>query len=399
MPTPVFATSFAHQIVAASGGTVVPAASRLWVAVSGTPTWNATGGRYGQGALRINQAGAAQWVGLAPPAATRRSVGAQWIKFATLPSGGTGRLIALVAAGATAGIGVNTSGNFIGHADAASPVTGPACVAGRWYLIEWNLNTDAATHTLDWRINGEAQTQATFAGSAEDITAIRTGNTLAATDDYEIEALVLSATAADYPLGPFRVYGLLPDSDADITQVGSGAFVTAGGSAISGGTPAWNNLITPGDAAAASRVEQTAIDGAGYVEVGFADLPAHELGAVWGVNALAVMRADSTTATNGQAQVSDGGTLDAFTTLFDPSEATNVNRWKMITARPSGGGAWTKAAVDALTMRFGYSTDANPDPWFAGFMLEAVVPDPPDRVTPPRELTVINAQNRAVSRG
>lgn len=370
MATLDYFTNFSHSIAAACGGSTVATTAQLWDVVTGTPSIETSTVHHGATAMRFQPDGVtAQFVQITLPTGQRRRVASAFVYFTTLPTGAGCRIIGVQAANALF-VGVNTSGNWFAQASGGTAQTGPAASTGQWYLVEFDADTSADPHVLKWRINGVAQTNATGTAAAVDIGSFRMGATLTtSTANFVIGCAATSATGADYPLGEYKILGYKPNADDDITQVGSGAFVTAGGSAISGGTPAWNNLLSPGDATAANRVEQTAIDAAGYIKVGFEN--SGESTDPASVIAIAALRADSTTGTNGHVQVDDGGTLDTFTTLIDPSESTNVNIWKCLPVRPNGGTAWTDSAFDALAMRFGYSTDANPDVWFVGLMFEA----------------------------
>lgn len=371
MATITWATGFEHKIAVASGGTVVALDKRLWSAISGTPTIETSIVHHGNAALRCAGTAAACWVRRSFTAGKRRKIYSYYVRFVTLPSAAACRTIQL--AYATAGathVGVTTGGVWYAIAAGGTQQNGPAASTGVWYRVDVDINASANPHTVDWKIDGVAQTQAVSGSvAAEDFSTVQFGSSAAATTDVIIDCAVESETAADFPLGEYKILGYKPNADTDITQVGAGAFVDAAAAAISGANPAWDNLLSPEDATAATRVEQTAIDAAGYIKVGFED--SSESTDPAAVTAIAVMRADSTTATNGQVKVDDGGTLDAFTGLFDPSEATNVNVIQTYATKPSGG-AWTDTAFDALQMRFGFSTDANPDTWFSGLMFEAV---------------------------
>lgn len=395
MPTITFATGFEHRIAANCPGTGVATTAQLWESVDGTPGISTTTFRNGSAALEISAAAAtAEAVTWTPAAATRRLIGSLYFRMTNLPTGGDFRITSAVTTAGGQIIKVTTAGVLVAEpaGNGADQVNGPTINTGQWYRLEFDYDTSGTQHTIAWRVDGVAQTTATTTDSpgAQDMTNVRFGTTATAHTNavtVHYDDAVFSYTAADYPLGEYKVLGYKPNADADITQVGAGAFVDAAAAAISGANPAWDNLLDIGNASATTRVEQTAVAGTGYIEVDMEN--SAEATDPAAVTFLAAMRADSATQTNGQVQVNDGGTLDTFTGLIDPSETTNVNIWKTRATRPNGGTAWTDAAFDALKMRFGYSTDANPDVWFVGLMLEAAfyVPPPATFAAPPGVLT------------
>ena len=368
MPSPTFFTGFEHKIVAACGGTVVPPSEMLWNTVTGSPVAETTTVHHGGAALRLNPAGTVENVLLDFVSGAQRRVLSMGFRIVTLPTLATNLLIFQ---GNDKFIQLSTAGVLSASAGAGT-VTGPTITTGVWYILDMDINSTANPHTLDWRVDGVVQTQATDAVAAQDMTGMLLGSTSAISIDWIMDCLTLSSTGADYPMGHLTTLGYLPNEDADITQVSTGAFQDGAAAAISGANPAWDNLLAIGDAAETTFVQQTAIAAAGYINVGFA--PSSEASAPVAVMAEVAMRADSATTTNGQVQIDDGGTLDSFTGLFDPSEATNVNRWNLMLNKPSGG-SWTTAAFNDLKMRIGYSTDANPDVHFVGLMFEALFSD------------------------
>jgi len=375
MPTIIFATGFEHRIAVDTPGTSVAATSQLWesVTLGGTASSETRPGSTGDYSLSIAAAAnTAREVSWQPAATTRRLVGSFYFRLSAIPTGGDFRICSATTTAGGQIFLVNTSGALIAEpaGNAGDRVTGPTLTAGVWYRLDFDFDTSGTQHSIAWAVDGAAQTTATATDSpaAQDMTKFRFGTT-ATTHTNAVTALyddaVFSYTGADYPLGAYTVKGFSPDRDVDISQVGTGSFVDAAAAAISAGNPAWDNLWDT--VSSSPRVEQTAIAAAGYIEVGFA--PASR--APDAVTFIATMRADSTSATNGQVQINDGGTLDTFTGLIDPSESSNVNVWKTRATRPNGGTAWTLDAFNALGARIGYSTDANPDVWFCGLMLEA----------------------------
>lgn len=375
MATIAFATGFEHQRASASGGTVVPAVERLWDAILTSPQIDTSNPRTGAACLLISApASTAEYVSLAMAAGRQRIIGSFYFRISTsLPTGGDFRLLSTSTTAGGQIFLVTTAGVLVAEpaGNAGDRQTGPTVSLNVWYRIDFDFDTSGTQHTIAWSVDGVAQTTATTSDSpgAQDQTNLRIGSTATSHTNamaVRYDDVVFSYTAGDYPLGEYRVLGYSPNEDVDITQVGAGAFVDAAAVAISGANPAWDNLGTVDGST--TRVEQTVADGAGYIEVGFEN--SAESTAPDAVMVVGLFSADSATQCNIEARVNDGGTIDNWTGLFDPSDSPGPQRFKTYATKPSGG-AWTLAALNALTIRFGFATDATPDPWASGFMFEA----------------------------
>lgn len=348
----------------------VPAINQYWESVDGTP--ETTTGRNGSYALRISPAsGTAEAATWSPAASTRRLIGSFYFKIGTLNTGGDYRLCSMATSAGGQIFVINTSGNIIAEpaGNAGDRQTGPNVNDGSWHRLDFDSDTSGTQHSIAWQVDGVAQTTATTSDSpgAQDMTAFRFGSTLTTHTNacvFDYDDAVFSYTSADYPLGEYKVLGYSPNSDADISNVGLGAFVDADAVSISGSNPAWNNLNVTDNA---TWVAQTVTD-TGYIEIGFTNTA--ESVAPDAVQILMTYKAASTSACLIEARVNDSSTIDNFTGSFDPSASATSTRWKCYTNRPAGG-AWTTGAFDGLLVRFGYSGDATPDPYVIGFLLEA----------------------------
>jgi hypothetical protein len=306
-------------------------------------------------------------------AGRQRIIGSFYFRLTSLPTGGDVRVLSTSTTAGGQIFLITTAGVLVAEpaGNAGDRQTGPTISTAVWYRLDFDFDTSGTQHTIAWSVDGVAQTTAATTDSpgAQDQTNLRIGTTSTTHTNahaMRYDDFVLSYTAGDYPLGEYRVLGYSPNEDADITQVGAGAFVDAAAVAIDGANPAWDNLGTIDGST--TRVEQTAIASTGYIEVGFEN--SVESKAPDAVMVIGSFRADSTTSTNAEARVNDNGTIDNWTGLFDPSEANDVQRWKTYATKPSGG-AWDLTALNGLKVRFGFGTDANPDAWFNGFMFEA----------------------------
>ena len=74
-------------------------------------------------------------------------------------------------------------------------------VADQWYLVDVRLDASGSTHTFNWRIDGTDQPDATQPGTAGTTTSIGwIGTTVADTYTADFDDLLVSSSAADYPL-------------------------------------------------------------------------------------------------------------------------------------------------------------------------------------------------------
>lgn len=353
---------------------MVPGTERLWESIQASPDFSLSTFRNGSVGLFLSMpAATAEYVNLSMGTGRQRIIGSFHFRIESFPTGGDTRILS---ASTTAGgqiFAVTTGGVLTARPadNTGDTVNGPTLSTSTWYRVDFDFDTSGTNHSITWSVDGTARTTAVTTDSpgAQDMTNLRIGNTATTHSNSQslyYDDLVLSYTAGDYPLGEYKVLALSPNEDADLTQVGAGAFVDAAAVAISGANPAWDNLgITDGSS---TRVEQTTAASTGYIEIGFAD--SAESRAPDAVQIVGSFRADSTTGCNIEARVNDGGTIDNWTGLFDPSETLDVQRFKCYATKPSGG-AWTLDALNALKVRFGFSSDATPDPWVNGFMLEA----------------------------
>lgn len=361
-----FATGFGHGIsvvgAAATGG--LP----IWDSVIGTPSVVTTPIRIGNRALEISASAAAE--NLVITQTGRRVIMVGYVQFASLPTGTNCTVLGVaVAGGDLSYIGVNTGGKWISRChsggslvtDSVGPSTGAT-----WYRVEFDLNTEANPWTLDWKIDGVAKTQATFAAAAADVVSVRFGTALSSTTTFYLADVAYSVTAGDFPIGSIYIKGYQPVADG--THSNQANFEDAGNAAISAGNPAWDQMDAVPLSSLTEYVTETAVGTGDYVEVAFDNStegkdPIH-------VQAHVAMSADTATGNHAAYKIRDGST-DLAIFDGDPSQTSDIFRTLAMATKPSGG-AWTETALNALLFRFGYSSDANPDPHCGGVMVEAV---------------------------
>jgi len=255
--------------------------------------------------------------------------------------------------------------------DGATTQLGTVTVAiNTWYCIDIKAVTSANPWLIDWQIDSVAQTQLTSAHAAENMSVIDYGLRTVGALTAWYDDIVHSVTAADYPIGAGSTYGLRPNADG-VHNNAANIMENSAGTDIDG-TPAWNLLdekpwVT---GAASDYVRQTAIGAANYCEIQFADL-LDNMRDIIGVDSLLQYASAAATANTGGCIIRDGATETTLWgiagALADYSEITSFFKHAIVTAAAP---PHTLATVNALRCRFGYSDDADPDPYWLAIMLE-----------------------------
>ena len=287
-----------------------------------------------------------------------------YLRLASDPTADVNELLLLQSGGNDLRLGYQASTNrlTLRFANAAVTVASSAVIAGTWYRIDLRFVANTNPHTAAWQIDGAAQTGVTdVAAGATTISIIRFGSTVAAdrfTANYD--DVVISETAADYPIGDGAVVGLRPDGMG--TSNTPGSFREDDGSAIDANS--YQRLDESPMASLADYIRQQTGSNAVYVEVTFADTGST---CIVGVSGLVAYHAAGTNRNDGETRIVDGATQ---TVLYngDMSVTTPVYYRSAIIAPAAA--SWTTAAVNGLTGQIGYSTDANPFPYWDGLLLE-----------------------------
>lgn len=360
-----------------------------WDSIFGAPAVSTAIFHYGLRSYRFNPLVSAARQ-LDKTISTTRLVGTAAIYFTTLPNGTTALIRAVPTAGSwpTIRFNVATSRLEAWFDDGGGIQAGPVVATGVWYVIDWDFNLSGATATIDWRVNGVVQTQSSFVQASATMTRFDQGVNGNVMDMY-IDDTILSYTAADYPIGAaaddgysVKVLGFSPDSS------GAHSF-TAGDFQDNVG----NNIALPdGDVhsfidevpitSTADYIKQVVVRSDGYIRFGFEDTG--ETNNALGVEVVSSQRAAGA---NSKAafNLDDGGTLGTIYPLSTISFDSLIYNTKQFATAPSGG-AWTKAKINALAARWGYSTVTTPNPYLDGVILEIgwAVTAPPPPVTASR---------------
>jgi len=293
-------------------------------------------------------------------------VGSFYFKVITLNTSANAYMFVLPNAGADNGFfAITSGGNVRAIIGPNNQVTSGTYNDSAWHRVDFKFITSANPWTLDWQVDGVAQTQVTDALAASNTTGWRVGSTVTTHDlVVELDDVVISQTSGDYPLGEYEVQSLLPTGDGT-HNLGTGSFAKS-----TGGTTNVYDVIDDWPTGT-DYVTQTAVDSTGYVEVTFADNstpgPIEAAKVIWAGNSA------GTLANHAIIRIVDSG----GTTLvnagngdwsINPSIGTNAS----IIPDPSADG-WTDTELDGIKARFGFSTDATPDPYLQSLLVEYAI--------------------------
>lgn len=382
MPTLVNHTGFEQGFVGTSGQlfttVTIPGSSTITA-----PTTSARSGTYGLRCVGANSTG--PFIGLTGAVTSQTMVGRFAFKVDVLPNVVTTRIAEFGRGGDTFCTFSVTTGGIL-QARARSNPAGTnqqfgVISTGVWYWVDFRFIHSANPWTLDWRVNGVAQTQA-----SEPLAAIGaanwqwfleafpdTGSDVGATD-VSFDDLAISHTSGDYPLGDGRGLAMVPNAEAThATEANFEVTTDSFGAAteLNTITDGWNRIDDiPWTTSATDYLRQSTASTTAYAEFDLTDpSPAVSDGAVVnGVTMLSWMRGATATSCEARHTIDLSGTAPGTTTFTLTTTGRVVGR--TIYATDPGGGAWSGADVKALQVRWGHSNDVNPNPWCDAIMVE-----------------------------
>jgi hypothetical protein len=363
MPTPFFLTGFEHGVIASTGG-------GLFRSVTNSPTADSTVKRSGSYSMRCYKtAAAACYVSFpTPPSSQTYIVGRFYIRLDTDPSSWSG-ILRWDTAGATAFyIGLSTAGVLqVQVHGSGSAVNGPTLTHGQWYRVDFRLYCGGETYTIDWQVDGTAQTQATRTGmtaSTFSTTTHRLGSSSSCTIDVYFDDVILSNVSGDYPIGAGSVVGLSPSGAG--TSVNPSNFEDNGGIDVNDSSnPASAELDDVPLSETGDYITQNGGSASDYVEVVFADTTK---GTINGARAIVAYQSAAASPGNSAAsKIYDEDGTEQTIYSGDMSESSMYYKAVMLTA-PAGG--WDQAAVNALKGRVGYASDYDALPRWHALMIE-----------------------------
>jgi hypothetical protein len=353
--SPVVVTGFEHGTVSAAGGGIFSAVSGSGVSADATVT------RTGNYSLKVVDGSGASSAAIA--VGSGAAVARIDIRLASLPSSNVTALLKLDAAsGNDLQLGYQASSRRLTLRFANRPVTlaSSTVAAGTWYRIDLRLVVSTNPRTADWEIDGVPQTPITQNGGTSTVSTLRLGSTVGA-DDFtaNYDDVVVSSAGGDFPIGDGSVEGLRPDGLG--TSAGPNSFRNDDATVIDGTTP--QRLSDDPMTSQAEYVAQQTVGPADYVEVTFDDTSSR---CIVGVSALLSYHAAGSSANRGTTRIFDGATER---TVFSGDMSVTALQYASAIVAPATA-PWTKAAVNGLVARIGYSSDVNPLPYWDGLLLE-----------------------------
>lgn len=370
MPTPVWLTGFEHGVVNINGG-------GLFDQVSGSPSAVTTAVRTGTYALEIAAAGAATMAA--------KTIGVNnifvvtfYIRFIGSLPGADVELFTITASagGALEFNYVNASTKFGMRYNAGTQqVSTNTIAADTWYRVDLRADFNSNPRTIDWQIDGVAETQASKAVAGSTGNQVRFGTTAAQTYTAHYDDVIVSVTSGDYPIGQNAVFKLSPDADG--THSPSTPDCIRGGGAspalISGSNTAFQYMddvpLPSGASPTTDRINQDTVHATHYVE-----MLSENIGSFTylGVSGILAYGGDSGTTNRGATILvrTDATEISVFGTPAAPADMSETSVfYKFAIVTPPGGG-WTQAEINGLLWRIGYSSDVTPNPYWQGLMIE-----------------------------
>lgn len=364
MATPAYAAPIALQDNA------------LWAVSTGSPTYATSGLRSGGGDAKLVCAavGSPKRNDYAHPGGTRVTVDSIYVRYGGTPSANAS-IFSVVNASGNIQIIHRTTAQFrmdVGATSGPVSIT-PPVAANTWFRLDVMVVVSGGTTTASWWIDGVAQTPTAGVQADADLTASRIGIASNTTVTWEYMDHIGSYTQADAPLGAFRQRLLdLATVVGANHNLGSGAFQKTGAVAITSGDSTSQAELTEHPFAGAQFVAQTVADAAAYVEYPVADTA--ETVAPTLVRVGIAYTGAAANAYTMEVRAHDGTSEGTDLTTGVAKTSTTLHPLYVAMASPPSGGAWTLAKLQALKFRFGFSSDATPDPQLYGLAVLAVFP-------------------------
>ena len=243
----------------------------------------------------------------------------------------------------------------------------------KWHRVDWHVDLSSSTNVVKARLDGGTEATTSLSQSAGVLSGLALGTT---TDiEYNIlwDDIIVSNTSGDYPIGPGEIRPLKLTADGAHSPATPDCLRGGGASPalISGSNVAYQYLddvpFPNGPSPTTDRISQDASASphdTHYVEVTFADVVENIF---HGVVAWLAYGGDAVAPNNGSAKIVRSDATEVTLYSGDMSETTVFYKRAVVTAPVSG---WTRDEINALKARVGYSTDANPNPFWQALLGE-----------------------------
>jgi len=366
------------SVVGGGGGTTLP----HWGFVGAGVTFDTSTVINGLRSLRVNPSGAAVYALWNRNITGTVAVMRFYVNIASAPTSTNCFLGGVLFTSTAAGIGYKPSdGKVYLATSSGSSVTlvgtGLSVTTGV-HLIDIRVNAGANPWIIDAQIDGTPLTQQSVALVAGSSFSPVCGSPFAsATFDIYYDDMAASATSGDYPIGAGKVLGFVPASDgthtSTSTHITKGTAATPVGAAITSATTDAFNWVNGrplgGGATDATRLINQQTAAVEYVEVGIEQTS--ETTGPRAVEVLVVHQQAGTQACDSTIKVNDNGTENTVFAQSGSGVVTDRYATKQYAVMPADSAAWTLARFKALKLRFGYASDATPDVYWRGAIVEA----------------------------
>lgn len=372
-----------------------------WGIFTGTVAFSTSTVRTGSRSLRINPTATNGSVtGIFSVAATNVWVIRCYIYFATLPNT-SAYLIGPNFSGTTAGAWFNSSDSkiYAGVDNAGGGGTGISVTTGQWYLVDVKYEFTSANRRCTVRVNGQSTGEQSAGLSDVTATTILLGSSISRTQDVYYDDIVVSNTVIDYPIGAGKVYHFVPTSDGTHNTAGTNDFEysDSGTDITAASTDVYSYLddvpmittFTSGKGVRANAPLSTE-----YIQVKYGPAPGIPAfsslsSGPSSVEVIVSKHAISTSICNIQLRLVDNATTnDVYNNTGNNGTTLSFAR-KHYALAPSGvawnlggggDGSFNNLYIEYIT------SDANPDHYFNGTMIEAEFPEIVTRIPKPTSI-------------
>lgn len=343
--------------------------------VVGTGSFSTTTFRTGLRSRRLNPTASTSFFEIVLTASNTR-VPRMYVRFATLPSADC----IIVQFGDVGSAGPNiifdqSESKLYAAVNTTRGASGISIIVDTWYRLDCHFFVGTAGNdTCDLQVDGVAAGQASAAGLiGTGFLNMQFGILNTCTADMFIDDLIISNTAADYPLGAGYVLSYIPNADGTHNITGGGDFEDESGVDFSNAsTDVWTHVSKrPLSTTITSYVNLLAPPNAeDWVSVQFEDsvepLPPRAVEILWGIHAA------STSANNLRLHMNHDDVVDGVNLRNATVGSTTIifERAHWATDLALGGSAWSQGGFNNLRT-LALSSDANPDPRWDSIMIEA----------------------------
>lgn len=290
-------------------------------------------------------------------------------RLSTLPSGDTD-IISMDAASTTDRAGFfyqSSTGKIVAWIGASTQASAAAISVNTWYTLEWHLDVSANPNVMSWKLDGTAGTQVSLGVAATTVSRLQLGNRGAGTGVADYDAVVVSVTGADYPLGVHSIKILTVDPAGTVTSNSSTNFrAFTNNGTIDGSFNATNirdaiDELPPTIGASADGAVQISNNATGYIEI---PMTTYTLGGgetIAGARMVACGWAADTTASIIEFRSYNGTTETVLYAAADPGFDASTTAPTWVCRMHTLADIDTQSELNALAYRMGFSTDAAPD--------------------------------------